>query len=234
MDPEIRSPRVLMERLRAGEHRVHTMTGSGTVSFEGPEVSGSAFFTVALRKPDSLLVRLEGPFGLDAGFLFLAQDTFVVYSSLENRLFRGHPSSARLRALLPVDVSPQQIVQAFAGAFIPDRMSLPAGPAELEDDVLLLRANCDGGRCTFAIDPVSMLVTRYLQYGEDGALIIEAQNSSIIEQDDCFAPRRISVTFPASRSALSVSYKSITLNDPSPSFAFRVPPSPSIQSGGQP
>jgi hypothetical protein len=222
-DPELLSPEVLIPRLQAGAERLRSLSGDGTVAFEGPELSGSATFTVALRKPDSLLVRFEGPFGLDAGFLFLARDTFIVYSSFENRLYKGKPSADHLRTLLPLDISPDQVVQAFAGTFLPENTAQVAGPVTVEEDLLVFHADCGSSRCTYWVDPVSMLVTRFLRRTNGGAVIIDATSDAIMEQDESHMPRRISIRFPAARSALSVHYRSITMNDPSPSFAFSVP-----------
>ena len=76
----------LIALVEAGENKVKSLEGSGTVSFESPEIAGSAAFELSLKKPDSLLVLFEGPFGIDIGTLFLSREKYVVYNSFENRV----------------------------------------------------------------------------------------------------------------------------------------------------
>ena len=48
-------------------------------------------------------------------------------------------------------------------------------------------------------------------------------SEAITEQDEVFAPRRITVVFPESRRRVSVYYSALRLNDPEPSFSFSIP-----------
>src|SRR5512135_1065837 len=74
---------MLVDLVEARSDRLRSLVGKGSVTFESPEVGGSAFFELALKKPDSLLVRFEGPFGMTVGTLFLCPQKFVMYNSME-------------------------------------------------------------------------------------------------------------------------------------------------------
>ena len=80
-------------------------------------MGGSVFFTLALKKPDSLLIRFEGPFGLDVGFLFLSRSQYVMFNRMENQVIYGEPSDAGIRWAIPVDLTVDQILDAFTGSF---------------------------------------------------------------------------------------------------------------------
>ncbi len=200
---------------------LRSMTGRGSLAFEGPELAGSAYFTMAMKKPDSLIVRLQGPFGIDVGFLFLSRNRFVVYNSMENRVVAGVPSAAAMRSVIPIDMTYDQIVNAFSGTF--QVRHDPAGLVRYgtEDGEFVLTYACGTDTCTYWVDPQTEVVTRYVVRGESGETILEATASRIEEQDGLVAPRRIQVRL--SDRQISIYYSSLELNAPNPSFAYSVP-----------
>lgn len=200
------------------------MSGSGTVSFESPEVSGSAFFRLSLRKPDSLLLQLRGPFGIDLGLMFLERHRFLIYSSLENRLIEGSPTSSSVRMLLPSDLTPRELLDALTG-----RYPVDPGPGRVlryavEDEQFVLSVDEDDHVCDMRVDPVSLLVTQYRRTDRSGRVLVDVDAGAPTEHEGVFVPRRINLAFPASGRQISLSYSAISINDPAPSFSFTLPP----------
>jgi hypothetical protein len=214
-------PETLAARVRLREAGIASLVGKGSVAFESPEMSGSAYFELALKKPDSLLVTFEGPFGINAGFLFLSGQKFVVYNGLENRVITGDPNSHSIRSFIPFDLSLDQIIETFSGGFaIPD-----SSPARFtsEDGNLLLEYHRGNRTHSYWIDPENTMVVRYLVRGDDDGSLLEATASRMMEQDGLYAPRRITVTFPGEEKRISIYYTSLELNAPNPSFAYAIP-----------
>ena len=92
LDTRAITPRGLLDRVRAQEEKLQSIVGKGSVSFESNELAGSASFELSLRKPDSLLVLLEGPFGVDLGTIFLSREKYVMFNSMETRVITGTPT----------------------------------------------------------------------------------------------------------------------------------------------
>jgi hypothetical protein len=211
----------LVERVSVRANRLQAMTGKGSLAFESPRGTGSAYFTMALRKPDSLLVQFEGPFGLDVGLLFLSRARFVMYNGLENQVITGEPSMASLRAILPVELTFDQILNAFSGMFtFPRDHGQPVRYA-IDDEQFLLSYVFKTDTCTYWVDPATEVVTRYLMQNAAGETLVDARATRIEEQGDVCAPRRILVRLPDQQ--VSIYYSSLVLNDTHPSFAFSVP-----------
>jgi outer membrane lipoprotein-sorting protein len=214
----------LIQMVGAEQQRVHSMVGEGSVTFDSPEIAGTASFDMAMKRPDSLLVRFEGPFGIDVGTLFLSRNKYLVYNSLENVVYTGTPTSSTLRAVIPFDLTYDEILNAFSGM-----VSLPKDPAEvsaytIDEDRFFLSLQCGTNLCDYWIDPEYRLVTRYQVTDTQGHVLLEAQTLGVIEQDSLNVPRRIRVTFPEQGRRISISYSSLTLNGAEPSFSFSVPP----------
>jgi hypothetical protein len=227
LDTQRVPPATVVARVASNGAGITALTGSGSVSFEGPEMAGSVFFTLALKKPDSLLIRFEGPFGLDAGFLFLSRSQYVMFNRLENQVMMGDPSDAGIRWAIPVDLTVDQILDAFTGSF---RFPVGKTPARYttDDDQFLLSYEHKATTETFWVDPATALVTRYRREGDGNAVI--AQTSLPEEQGGLRMPREISLAFPQQGRQLSVYYNELTFNPGSVSFRYTVPRTAQVRS----
>ncbi|MGB5872603.1 MAG: DUF4292 domain-containing protein [Bacteroidota bacterium] len=224
LDTEQISPTELLAMVEAGGEKLRSMSGRGSLAFESPEFAGSAFFSLSLKKPDSLLLKLEGPFGIDMGMLFMDREKYLIYNGLENRVIRGSPQGSSFRSLIPIDLTHEQLLEAISGVFTIKGDAQRAREFTVEEDRFRLLLPCGNEECIYWIDPGSLLVTRYLRRTASGTTLVDAVSDAITEQDDIFAPRRITVVFPESQRRVSVYYSALHLNDPEPSFSFSVPP----------
>lgn len=212
----------LMEAVRNEESPVVAFHGEGSVAFDAPQMSGSVFVSVALRKPDSVCVKFEGPFGMDLGFLFANHDQFVLYNAMENWYVSEPIAGGGIRSVLPFELTFGQLMDAFTGSF-----RLPANRSPIryiiDDDMFLLSFRQGGDIASCWIDPAQRVVARYRLVRGDSVLV-EASADRWVEDGGLRAPRSISMTFPATSSAVSVFYSTITMNPEELSFSHGVPP----------
>ncbi len=220
-------PATVISRVTANASRVSTLTGRGTVSFEAPGMGGSAFFTLTLKKPDSLLIKFEGPFGLDAGFLFLSRSRYVMFNRMENVVYTGDPASGGIRSILPFELNVEDVLDAFTGAF-----RFPAGAAPtryaVDDERFLLSYGAPRDTQSYWVDPATALVTKYTRMGNGVSIFAETSRST--EQDGMTVPREITLSFPSDGKQLAVYYDDLNLNPSSVSFQYVVPRTAQIRS----
>jgi hypothetical protein len=220
-DVNIMPAGVIAGRVKQRETGLASIAGRGSVSFEAPDRAGSAFFDLSLRKPDSLLITFEGPFGIGAGFLFLSRQRFVMYNSLDNRVTSGVPGPAALRSVIPFDLTFDQIIDAFTGGVVlPD--AVPARYT-VDDGKFLLVYQIGDRTHSFWIDPEYDLVVRYEVHAAGGELVLEMESSQMVTRDSLCAPRHVTVNFPDEGRRLSIHYTSLDLNAGDLSFAYTVP-----------
>lgn len=222
LDPELVPAPELIRRVREESDRVRTLAGSGTVVFDSPRISGAAEFTLALSKPDSLLLKLEGPFGLDVGLLFMDAERYVVYNSMENEVVQGATDSTALRALIPVPLSTRQVVDAFSGRYPiePDARVLEY---RVDNDRFLLTALCSGDTCRYWVDPEAIAVTSYRRTGTDGRVLLEGEATKMTSVSDIRLPRSIVLRAPARRTLLRITYAELDVNGETPEFSYTIP-----------
>jgi len=202
---------------------ISTLVGGGIVSFESPELDGSASFESNLKKPDSLLVKFEGPFGIDVGTFFLCKNQYIMYNSFENTVTVGNPHSAAIRSLIPFELTPEQILNAFAGVFVIAQPETELKGYTIDDDLFRLTYACGSNTCEYWVDARYLLVTRFEQHDANNTLLVEARAYAFVEQETAAAARRVQITFPQQGRRLSIAYNSMKLNTPETDFRFSIP-----------
>src|SRR5438552_3424073 len=83
---------------------VKTLKGGGSITVESREASQNGSFDVDLKKPDSVLVELHGPFGLHVGTLSLSRDQFIFYNRMENNAVVGKPDGETLHSMFHLNM----------------------------------------------------------------------------------------------------------------------------------
>ena len=223
LDTTATPPELVRRLVNENSRRLATLVGSGVVTFDSPELAGTAAFSSTLKKPDSLLVTFEGPFGIDVGTFFLCKDSYVVYNSLENSVVTGDPHRTAVRSILPFELTNEQILNAFAGIFpLPDADAAPTA-YRVEEEKFVLSYRCGEYACTFWVDPRYLLVTQYEMRTPDGEVLMQGRASSLTEQNGVRTARRIRIVFPAQQRQLSIAYSSLRINTPETDFRFSIP-----------
>jgi hypothetical protein len=223
LDTKATDANTLIALVKDRQNSLRSVVGKGTVTFESPELAGTAAFELSLKKPDSLLVTFEGPFGIDLGTLFISRERYLMYNSMENKVVTGTPSAAAIRSIIPFDLTLEQVIGAFSGSFpFPPDQQTPQ-TYSVDDEMFLLAFRCGGGTCKYWVDHGSLIVKRYEIRDDHDVLTMGAELSSFIEDGAADAPKRIRISFPVQGRQLSVNYSAMALNDPHPSFEYSIP-----------
>ena len=223
LDPAAIDAPGLISLVRDRSTMVHSLEGRGTVTFESTEFGGTAAFELTMRKPDSLLVLLEGPFGIDLGTLFLSRERYVAYNSQDNLVVTGIPHGKTIRTVIPFDLSFDEVLNAFSGTF-----EIPDYPADVktyavDDGMFLLVLSCGARVCSYWIDHTLLQVSRYEVHDNHGTILMQATMASFSGEGDANVPRRIMLWFPSENKQIAVQYSSLTVNPADISFAYSVP-----------
>jgi outer membrane lipoprotein-sorting protein len=214
----------IQDRVRTNHERVRTLSGTGNLSVESPEMAGSGSFELTLRKPDSVLLRLEGPFGISVGWALITRTSFLVYNSLENQLISGSTNPANLSRYLRMNVSFDDLLNLFAGGtFFPEDQR-EADALTVEHEQYLLTYQSPNGSRRYWIDPETLLILKIQHLDATGKLVAEQHYSQYRSLRDVFFPATIRLILTTQRRILSIRYHQIDLNAPLRSFSIDIPP----------
>lgn len=102
-------------RLARADLKLHTVKGIAQISVESPKMNFSAIASIAIKKPDSLMIKIKGPFNLGTAALFVDQSQFLIYNSFENSVYTGSPENLPWGRMLPIEIKADKLLQAFSG-----------------------------------------------------------------------------------------------------------------------
>jgi outer membrane lipoprotein-sorting protein len=220
------APDRVMEMVRQRVDAVGTLRGEGVVTIESPEESGSSSFTLNLKKPDSILVNLSGPFGIRFGTLQFTRERFVFYNYQDNYAFVGKSDGSTLHSMFNLRMTFDEVMRAFTGEFFaPGALAPDSFSTDGESYVFSYRSG--GGRTEYRVDGQDWFVRSYRIIDSAGRPTLTATASEPEESDGVVAPRLLRVVFPAERRSISVAYSEIEINRDA-ACSFTVPKSADI------
>jgi len=211
------------ETVRANQFRMHTAKGEGTISVETSSMAQSGSFVLALRRPDSLLVTLRGPFGIRIGSALLTRKEFMFYSSLENRLFIGTTSAANLARVLRVSLGFDDLLDLFTGGVFQDTDLGRPDETGVEDEEYTFLYKNGAETHKYYIDPQNLLITKIQDLDEEGTISFEQRFVDFQTIDSAVVPFNIRITQPKERRMVSVVYSDLELNKQDLEFTFSYP-----------
>jgi hypothetical protein len=206
------SPRIVQNIVKANHDLVRSLSGSGTISVETSEVAQSGSFELQLHKPDSVLVDVEGPFGINVGSVLLTRDSFLFYNSLQNQVVSGPVNANNLRRIFKMELTFDELMTLFTGgSFFREDERDPESTMEEENQfVLIYRAG--ENRRRYFVDPVSMLITRIQHLDNSGKMFLEERFERFRTVGGVSLPRYIRLTQHTARRAVSVSFSTLDVN----------------------
>lgn len=211
--------------VRENHERVKTMKGSGRITVETPALAQAGSFELVVRKPDSVLVKLEGPFGIDVGSALLTRKDFLFYNSFQNQVITGATTAANLSRILRVNLDFDDLLTLFTGgAFFSDDELEPDAFAVQDEQYVLAYHHTDGDR-RYWIDPTSLLVTKIQHFDTKGKLQFEQGFSNFRTVGGSVIPFRVRMRQHDAGRAVSVAYSTIAINTNSIQFTFHIPES---------
>lgn len=206
------NPETVRRIVQGNYEKVRSMTGTGTISVETPEIAQSGSFELFLRKPDSVLVKIEGPFGISVGSALITRNGFVFYNSLQNQVITGSVTSANLNRIFRVKLTFDELLTLFTGgSFLASDDSPPEAVDVEENQYVLTFRNAEGTR-RYWLDPVSLLITRIQHLDLKGKLFFEERYEKFRTFGDASLPRFIRVTQHTGQRMIGVTFSSLAIN----------------------
>jgi outer membrane lipoprotein-sorting protein len=214
----------VQEVVRAQHAYIQSMKGEGRIALETPEVAQSGSFVLTLKKPDSILIHLRGPFGIKVGSILVTRTEFQFYNSLANTLIIGSSNRENLNRILHIQMSFDDLLNLFAGGtFLTDDLHSP-DETYIEDDQFVLMYASHNSTRRYWIDPTTLFIQKVQFLDRSGTLTLEQTFSDFEYVNGIAIPYTIRVVQPKTRKMLALAYSDILVNDTQLQFTFTIPP----------
>jgi hypothetical protein len=217
------TPGEIISRINAQPGAIHSFTAAGSIYVETPQMSQSAGFDLAVKKPDSVLITVSGPFGITLGQGLFTKATFIAYSALNNTVYQGN-SGAGMQSLpffagIDIDVMIDALsgIRRFDDSFgEPDSFTVGT-----RSYIFTFRGN---PRTTkFFVDARSYLITRVITFRADDTVLWEERYTYTAAAEGLWQPSSVKVTVPDRSMSMELIYDEILLNGTLPEFSIKYP-----------
>ena len=217
------SPTFIENAVQSNHNRVQSLLGSGTISIETPEIAQNVSFELTLRKPDSVMVRIEGPFGIDLGLALLTRREFFFYNSMDNRLLSGPTTAANLARVLRIHMEFDDLLNLFSGGTLFSGDIGHAAALEIIDDEYVLIYDHQLGSRRYHVDPRSYQIVQIQHLDRGGGVLAEQTFGKFLTTGGIVVPQLVRALMRPERRRLSIAYSDLSVNPTILKFDFAVP-----------
>lgn len=218
-------PQQVYFKVAENYRRVQSFRGNGRLIIDSPEMQLAAAATVLTKQPDSMFIKVEATFGVDAGFFFADRKRFESYSPFENSYFFGDVNQMDQLLLFRMKVNYDEMLSGITGAMLPPFDSTFA--MTIEEDTYRFEGKRNAWRITYWIDPKRGAVTKAEQHDSTGALYSRQTFRRFHKSDGVWLPQWLQLDRPGTRERFTIFYDRIAINEKiaATDFSLRVPAS---------
>jgi len=213
----------VQEIARTHHTRIQSIQGEGRIYVETPEIAQGGAFILTLRKPDSVLINLRGPFGINVGSALLTRTEFAFYNSLENQLITGSTSIENLNRILHVQLSFDDLLNIFSGGGFLDNDLRSPDQKSIEDEQFVFKYTSNNSTRRYWIEPTSLSIQKIQFLDHTGKLTLEQTFNDFENVSGIAMPYAIRITQPETQQMLTLNYSDIMVNVEQLQFTFTIP-----------
>ena len=222
----------IKSRINQNSGLIETLEASGNISFDSPEQSGSGWFELRIRKPDTVFVKIEGPFGISIVNALIARDKFLYYNAQENKAITGPSTDINIGAILRIKITFDELINGFTGGFSFNSSPDDSAGADSENQMYIIQSINELGNQKFYVDPSVFTIQRYNCIDKNNSPVVEVYYSNYQEETSYGKiinfPTTIKINNPSKNQSVYVDYVNKQLNKKDLSFRMKIPSSAKI------
>jgi len=222
--PALRSAAEVIEAVNSHRSEVATLDAKGSISVETPTIVNSGSFELWLKRPDSVRVDVEGPFGIRLASALFAHNRYVLYNSFKNEVVDGVFDENNAPVFMDIRIDPKDVVDTFcgtrgfqAGETTPDSFSIG-------DDGYSLLFSHNRGRTRYSVDGESLRLTGVEHIDSTGEVSSEEKYRYDQGRDGTVRLQSIELTQEKMQSTVMLFYDHVELNAPVAAMLIEIPP----------
>jgi len=213
----------VQEVVRENHARIQSLKGEGRISVETPEIAQSGSFILTLLKPDSVLINLQGPFGIKIGSALVTRTGFLFYNSFENKLITGSSNMENLNRILHVQLNFDNLLNLFSGGtFLEEDLRSP-DETRIEDNQFVFIYASNNTSRRYWINPTTLSIQKVQFIDNGGKITLEQTFSDFENINGIEMPYSIRVKQPKKRRMLALKYSDISVNAEQLKFTLTIP-----------
>jgi len=216
----------LLKKLEGNRRKIKTFEGSGSIYVKSDEFSGKTSFQILIKKPDSIKISIYGPFGIDIAHGIFSKNNFLFYDVLKNRAFIGENSKDVLKKLFKIDLSFEELIDAFAGAVnLTEKLRQEPTDYEVLEDIynLIYIDKKNNSKNIYRITKDDLEITDYLITDLSNSELLSAEYSNFKNFEEVPIPFSLLIRNKSKNQSVNINYKNINVNRELKSLSIKLP-----------
>lgn len=202
---------------------IQTFSAYGSINVETPTMGQDAGFDLAVKKPDSVRIVVEGPFGITLAKALFTKHRFIAYNVLNNTVYEGNPSQGMTAVPMMSSVPPEILIDALSGVRrFTDTTTEPDSFYTTDESYSILFSGPQA-ISKFTVDPNSMRIARVKTFTPSGELLLDELYSYQQLENGQWRPSTAKIVVPKKSMTLEISFDEITINGPIGSMLITIP-----------
>lgn len=224
--------REIKEKVNKQFKLIESIEAYGTISIDSPELSNTASIEVRIKKPDSVYVKIEGPFGIDIAVALITSGEFIYYNVKENKVITGPSTDLNIGAILKIRVSFDELINSFSGSFYFIDQDDDSLDAASEENAYVLTVSQPRIKRKYLIEPNSFVVNNYYVLDVNDNKLLEVNYSSFDKLStpggELNFPNHIKLHKPDRKQTVWLQYDTKEINKKGLNFKIKYPKSAKV------
>jgi hypothetical protein len=199
----------LLDNIQNEQNKITTLKAGCRISIDSDDFSGNFFANVYYIKDDSLLLSVTGPFGIQAGTLFLGKERFIFYNQMTNKFYNGTIIDFSNQTFFQFPLKLRELINIFVGK--EDLPSMKISEYSIENNLFHVQANNSDENYSIKIDNSTGHI-RKLTLKKDNQVMYTREYDTFVKSDGLYFPRKIRMIRPEEKQAVSIYYTNVSLN----------------------
>lgn len=186
-------------------------------------MSQGAGLDLAVKKPDSVRIIVEGPFGITMVKALFTKTHFKAYNALNNTLYEGDPKKGMQMLPMMSSFPPDLLIDALSGVRRFNDQSVEPDSFYTTENFYVFVFSNDIGHSIFSIDHRSLRIVKVKTYKNNGELLWEESYSYRKADNGSYQQETARIHVPEKSITVEINFDEITLNSTIGSMTISTP-----------
>ncbi len=202
---------------------IQTFSAVGSVNVETPQMSQTAVFDLAVKKPDSIRIIVEGPFGITVARALFTNHHFIAYNALNNTLYTGDPAKGMKSFPFFSGFESGVLIDAISGVRRFDESFAVPDSFSISEETYRFQFTNGMYVTKISVDPRSMRIVRVQTYSHDASLMWEELYTYVQGSDGLWQPSTSKIIVPERLTSIEFMFDEVMFNPALSSLSIAYP-----------
>ncbi len=216
----------LVKKLEGNRRKIKTFNGKGVLNVVSNEFKANTNFEVLIKKPDSVRVSIYGPFGIDLAHALVTDREFAFYDVMRKTVYRGENDPGMLQKIFKVDISFNDLIDAFAGSVnLTDKLLREPDKYNIQGDnyIMTYTDSTKSIETIYQVNRTTLALEKYILKDFEDNIFFEGEFNDFRMFDEVPIPYITNVSNRINAQSLNVEYRNITVNKVIEKINFNIP-----------